>query len=38
MVLTLQEGYMNSQNSIVWSTENPHALFQKPLHDQKVGV
>ena len=29
---------MNSQNSRVWSTENPHALFQKPLHDQKVGV
>ena len=31
-------GYMNNQNSRVWSTENPHALFQKPLHDQKVGV
>ena len=31
-------GYMNSQNSIAWSTVNPHALFQKPLHDQKVGV
>ena len=29
---------MNSQNSRVWSTENPHALFQKPLNDQKVGV
>ena len=29
---------MNSQNSRVWSTENPHALFQKPLHDQKVSV
>ena len=31
-------GYMNSQNSRAWSTVNPHALFQKPLHDQKVGV
>ena len=31
-------GYMKSQNSRVWATENPHALFQKPLYDQKVGV
>ena len=31
-------GYRNSQNSRVWSTENSPALFQKPLHDQKVGV
>ena len=31
-------GYANSQNSRVWSTVNPHTVFEKPLHDQKVGV
>ncbi|KAG1710408.1 hypothetical protein GQR58_002696 [Nymphon striatum] len=30
-------GYMNSQNTIVWSTENPSAVFEKLPHAQKVG-
>lgn len=31
-------GYVNSQNSRIWSTKNPHEFKQIPLHDQKVGV
>jgi hypothetical protein len=25
-------GYINSQNSRIWSAENPHALHENPLH------
>jgi hypothetical protein len=32
------DGYVNSQNSRIWSTENPHALHESPLHARKVGV
>ncbi|XP_062512636.1 uncharacterized protein LOC134188488 [Corticium candelabrum] len=31
-------GYTNRQNSRSWATENPHEIFEKPLHDQKIGV
>jgi hypothetical protein len=31
-------GYVNSQNSCVWSATNPHEIKDAPLHDQKVGV
>jgi hypothetical protein len=31
-------GYVNSQNTRLWASENPHALFQEPLHSQKLGV
>lgn len=31
-------GYINSQNSRIWATENPHALHETSLHPQKVGV
>jgi hypothetical protein len=31
-------GYINSQNSTYWSTENPHAVHEVPLHDLKVEV
>ncbi|KAL4084269.1 hypothetical protein QTP88_028094 [Uroleucon formosanum] len=31
-------GYVNSQNSRIWSTQNPHALHETPLHSQKIGV
>jgi hypothetical protein len=31
-------GYVNSQNNRYWSTENPHAVHEVPLHDLKVGV
>ena len=31
-------GYTNTQNSRTWATENPHETFEKPLHDQKIGV
>lgn len=31
-------GYVNSQNSRIWSSENPHVLHERPLHCQKTGV
>lgn len=31
-------GYVNSQNSRYWCSENPHISHEKPLHDVKVGV
>ena len=30
--------YTNTQNSRSWATESPHETFEKPLHDQKIGV
>lgn len=30
--------YVNSQVSRIWSTENPHALHETTLHNQKIGV
>ena len=31
-------GYVNSQNSRLWSSDNPHSLHTTPLHDKKVDV
>jgi len=31
-------GYVNTQKTRLWSSENPHALHEKLLHDQKLGV
>jgi hypothetical protein len=31
-------GYVNSQNTHLWSSRNPHVLFEEPLHSQRVGV
>jgi hypothetical protein len=31
-------GYVNSQNSRIWSAENPHAFYERPLQLLKVGV
>lgn len=31
-------GYINSQNSRLWTADNPHEFSAKPLHDQKIGV
>jgi hypothetical protein len=31
-------GYVNSQNTRIWASENPHAFNEAPLHPQKVGV
>jgi hypothetical protein len=30
--------YVNSLKTRLWGSENPHALFEEPLHSQKVGV
>ena len=31
-------GYVNSQNSRYWASENPHQYHETPLHSQKIGV
>jgi hypothetical protein len=31
-------GYVNSQNSTIWSAENQHTFHGRPLHSLKVGV
>lgn len=31
-------GYVNSQNSRLWSSDNPLSVHKTPLHDKKVGV
>jgi hypothetical protein len=31
-------GYVNSQNSRIWSDENPHTFHERPLHSVKVGI
>ena len=31
-------GYVSSQNSRVWASENPHEFVEKQLHSLKVGV
>jgi hypothetical protein len=31
-------GFVNLQNSGLWSSENPHAFLESPLHAQKIGV
>jgi hypothetical protein len=31
-------GYVNSQNTRLWGSKNPHALFEEPFHSQKVGM
>ncbi|KAJ8886234.1 hypothetical protein PR048_012443 [Dryococelus australis] len=31
-------GYVNNQNSRIWSFANPHVLHEKLLHCQKIGV
>jgi hypothetical protein len=31
-------GFVNSQNTCHWNTENPHTVYEVPLHAQRVGV
>lgn len=31
-------GFVNTQNTRIWATTNPHSLHAKPLHSQKIGV
>jgi hypothetical protein len=37
-VLFHLSGYVNTQNTRLWSSKNPYAVHEKPLHDQKLGV
>jgi hypothetical protein len=30
--------YINSQNTRIWATENPHTLYKVPLLAEKMGV
>jgi hypothetical protein len=31
-------GYVDTQNAQLWSSENPYAVHEKPLHDHKLGA
>ena len=31
-------GYVNSQDTRYWSSENPHVIQEKPWHDLKIGA
>jgi hypothetical protein len=31
-------GHVNTKNTRLWFTENPHAIFQEPLHSNNIGV
>ncbi|PSN50339.1 hypothetical protein C0J52_07600 [Blattella germanica] len=31
-------GAVNSQNTRIWASENPHNIHEIPLHDVKIGV
>ena len=31
-------GYVNSQNSRIWASENPNAIHEEPPHSEKIGV
>lgn len=32
------DGYVNSQNSRIWASDNPHVFRETTLHVQKIGV
>jgi len=31
-------GYIDSQNSRIWASENPNAIHEEPLYSEKIGV
>ena len=31
-------GFVNSQNSLIWTSENPNALHEEPPHSEKIGT
>ena len=31
-------GYISSQNSRIWASENPNAIHEEPPHSEKIGV
>ena len=31
-------GYVNSQNSRIWASENPNVIHEEPLHSEKINV
>jgi hypothetical protein len=33
-----QSGYVNNQDSRIWSSENPQLLHEVPMHPEKLGV
>lgn len=33
-----KKGYLNSQNTRIWSSENPHVINEESLHPEKIGV
>jgi hypothetical protein len=38
LFMILIDKYMNTQNNIEWSRQNPHLLYEISLSDIKVGV
>jgi hypothetical protein len=36
--LVSSDGYIKSQNTRVWTEENPHQIRTQPLHSEETGV
>jgi hypothetical protein len=31
-------GHVNTKNTCLWCTENPHAIVEEPVHSDKIGI